>query len=156
MRLLVRRTIVPDIAHVAAHMRQEDIEEIKAGAGEEPMRALMHGYLASDECYTIDTGTQPLGIFGYKVLEKGVYASIWMLATDGLVDHKWAFLRQTRGWIEYLQEQAPLLYNIVDQRNDVHIAWLKWMGFKFVRVIPDHGPEKRPFIEFVRTKTCAD
>jgi hypothetical protein len=156
LRLLVRRTVVPDIAHVAKNMRPEDIAEIKAGADEEPMRALMHGYLASDECYTIAAGDEPLGIFGFKVIEKGVYASVWMLGTTELVRHRWAFLRQCRAWVEYMQDHAPLLYNIVDQRNDVHIAWLKWMGFKFVRVIPDHGHERRPFVEFVRTKPCAD
>lgn len=51
-----------------------------------------------------------------------------------------------------MQAQTPILFNCVDQRNEVHINWLRWLGFKFVRIIPEYGIQKLPFIEFVRIR----
>jgi len=134
-------------------MRKEDRDEVLAASGLSPHKALMNGYVLSTECFTIiEQGSGlPLGMFGYRIIEKGLLGTVWMLATDRLVEHRWSFLRGSRKRIDYMQSRVPLLYNTVDVRNDVHIKWLHWLGFRFVRVIKA-GKAQLPFAEFVRLK----
>lgn len=145
-----RKSIIPDISWVAHRMREEDRSEVFAASGMSPYKALMNGYIQSNECFTLIADDEPMCMFGYRKEKDAPAAMIWMLATNLLVKHRWAFLRISRPWIDYLHGQAPLLYNYVDQRNVVHINWLSWLGFKFVRTVPNFGYQKLPFIEFVR------
>lgn len=150
--ITVRRSIIPDIPVIAKDMRPEDRAEVWAAAGIIPHRALMLGYTMSSECFTIyeeETGLQ-VGMFGHTVVEKGLASSVWLLASTHLVGHKWTFLKESRKWLDHIHSQSPLLYNVVDQRNDLHIRWIEWLGFKFVRVIPEYGFQKLPFVEFAK------
>lgn len=149
-----RRTIIPDIPPIAASMRPEDKAEVLAASGETPYNALFHGYVGCDECFTVVhcNTREPLAMFGYKVMEKDVCAVVWLLASTRLVDYKWSFLRQSHMWMNYMQGKAPLLYNAVDQRNIVHIRWLEWLGFRFIRVLPSFGKQQLPFVEFARLR----
>lgn len=150
--ITVRRSIIPDVATLAKTLRPEDEAEVRAAAGIAPFRALMLGYTTSTECFTIyeeETG-RPVGMFGHRIVEKNVCASIWLLASTHLVQHKWKFLRESRRWLDHIHSQTPLLFNVVDQRNTLHLRWIEWLGFKFIRVIPDYGTEKRPFVEFAK------
>jgi hypothetical protein len=56
-------------------------------------------------------------------------------------------------WLHRLHKLYPLLGNHVDIRNTKHTKWLKRMGFSFLRVLPEYGVERRPFIEFARLET---
>ncbi len=149
--ITVRPSIVPDISEVAKTMRPEDISEVYAGSGDTPQRALTKGYLHSTECFTlVSPEGLRLGMFGYLKSRTEPCGAVWMLASTHLLDHKWSFLRQSRQWVDYMQDRCSLLFNCVDERNKIHIEWLQWLGFKFVRIIPEYGHQKLPFIEFVR------
>ena len=39
---------------------------------------------------------------------------------------------------------------VVDARNELHIKWLKFMGFKFIQRHENFGVAKLPFYEFLR------
>lgn len=145
-----RTSIVPDCFALGSRLRQEDKDEVLAATGDTPVRALYHGYIHSTECFTMLDSTGLLGMFGYRIIDPKLVASVWMLGTDSLMDHRWEFLRRSKVWIDYLNTKADLLYNTVDLRNTTHIRWLEWLGFRFVRVIPDHGHARIPFVEFVR------
>jgi len=149
-----RRSILPDIAPIAASMRPEDRAEVLAASGDTPINALRYGYLYCDECFTVvaQESREPVAMFGYKVVEKDVGAVVWLLASTRLLDYRWSFLRQSRQWMDYFQTKVPLLYNAVDQRNTVHIRWLDWLGFQFIRTIPEYGTMKLPFVEFARMR----
>lgn len=149
-----RHSVLPDIYKLAKDLRQADIDEVLATTGESPQKALFRGFISSTECFTLyheQTG-EPVAMFGYRVIEPKVLASIWMLGSERLFEGRWRFLRKSAVWIDYLNTKADLLYNTVDQRNTLHIRWLNWLGFKFVRVIPDFGPSKMPFVEFARLR----
>ena len=45
--------------------------------------------------------------------------------------------------------EEPLLWNVVDKRNRVHMRLLKFLGFKFLREFP-YGPNQLTFIEFAK------
>ncbi len=150
-----RRTVLPDLPHVAKAMRPEDRAEIVAASGESPRQALFRGYIASDECYTVYRVSDglPLAVFGNKVIDPKLSAIVWLLASTDLLQHKWEFLRKSREWVERFQDKVPLLYNAVDQRNALHIRWLSWVGFSFIGTV--RGRNNEPFIEFARLR-CRD
>ena len=145
-----RHSVLPDIYKLAKDLRQADIDEVQAAVGESGQKALLHGYLLSKECFTIYEQDSPLAMFGYRIVDPGISAQVWMLAGNNLEKHKVRFLKRSAELVFFLNQKAPLLFNVVDLRNELHIRWLDWLGFKFVRVIPDFGAERRPFVEFVR------
>jgi hypothetical protein len=58
----------------------------------------------------------------------------WLAASPELVQEApMEFCRRIirEGWIEDSAKGFPVLANIVDGRNAVHIRWLKWAGFNF-------------------------
>jgi hypothetical protein len=148
----VRYTRPTDPAIVAFDMRQADRDEVAACSGLGPQEAVEVGYRLSTECFTVEAQSNglPLAMFGYLLDPIG--ARVWMLGSDHLFDYKWDFLKKSRKWVDYLQQQSPLLYNLIDQRNTVHIRWLQWLDFKFVRTVPHYGVQGLPFIEFVRCR----
>jgi len=152
--IYARRSVVPDVAAVSKDIRPEDAAEIRAASGMEPFAGLMTGYLHSDECWTICTAKdhKAIALFGLRMADEG-QGVVWLLATNDLPKYGIRFLRESRGWIDRFHQKADLLFNAVDQRNTVHIRWLEWLGFKFIRVIPEYGHLKLPFVEFARIKS---
>ena len=73
--------------------------------------------------------------------------TIWMLCTPAIHEYPITFARESKRFIESRTE--PLLWNVVDARNEVHLKLLKFLGFKFLRKIP-FGPNQLSFIEFCR------
>lgn len=146
----VREFQESDATYVAAHLRDADRAEIAAHSGRLPVDAIMGSARHSDLALTVcDATSTPAAVFG--VAPGGC---IWLLGTDALVQPPLAkqFLRECRRHVALLQERYPLLHNVIDARNVVHIRWLRWMGFVFIRRIPDFGVEQRLFFEFVRIK----
>ena len=147
--------MIPDTAILAKTLRKADKDEVLAVCNMEPKVALLQSYALSTECYTAyraDT-KQPLAMFGYVRMQPKVSATIWMLGSDELLEFRSEFLRKSKEWTADFQAKNPLLYNLVDLRNKVHIRWLQWLGFKFIRVVPEYGPYNLPFVEFCRIKT---
>ena len=91
---------------------------------------------------------KPIGIFGVDDVGNGV-GGIWLLATKDLATIKIAFLKQCREVVKVLNQKYKILWNYVDCRNEVHIKWLKWCGFKFLRKT-NYGVLQKPFYEFIR------
>ena len=55
-----------------------------------------------------------------------------MLGSQGLVKIKTAFLKQSRSEVEGINTIYPHLCNFIDSRNDVHLKWIRWCGFKII------------------------
>ncbi len=117
--------------------------------GEEPLDAMVSGFIYSDNPRTVLVGDTPVAMFGSGEVEPGVGA-VWLLGTDGIHDISRQFLRESKHWLEQLHDNYEMLFNYVDERNTVHIKWLKWLGFKFINRHEQFGVENRPFFEFVR------
>jgi hypothetical protein len=88
-----------------------------------------------------------LGIQDTAVPEIGI---VWMLCTPLIERYPFTFLRDAREILPVVHTLHPIVTNQVDVRNTVHIRWLQWMGFTFLRRIERWGAESRPFIEFAR------
>ena len=148
-----RESVLPDVAYVARHLREADRQEIMAGSGEEPLSVLLRGFLESQPCYTIVSNEGvPIGLFGVVPSYDPMVGGCWAVMTDEIRTIRIEFLRKCGDVIEQLNEKWPILFNYVDARNELHIKWLRAMGFTFIKVHQEHGVEKRPFIEFVRVR----
>ena len=143
-----RKTIYKDIDYLAPRLRFEDKREILDSTGLNPYQALTECFNCSDVSLTIvDTKNIPVGIFG--VSEDG---AIWLLATPEIKRIRFSFLRESRKVVNLLNKKYTLLWNYVDCRNDLHLRWLKWCGFSFLRKVK-YGVNQKPFYEFI--KLCA-
>ena len=144
----IRKTIFEDIDYLAPRLRFEDKREILDSTGLNPYQALTECFNCSDVSLTIvDTKNIPVGIF--CVSEDG---AIWLLATPEIKRIRYSFLRESRKVVNLLNKKYTLLWNYVDCRNDLHLRWLKWCGFSFLRKVK-YGVNQKPFYEFI--KLCA-
>ena len=118
--------------------------------------ALERGVALSDPCYAAVDGETVLVLFGvYPQPGAADVGIVWLLGSDDITTYSRLFLRLCRPWLEKLQGQYRILRNWIDARNEVHIRWLKWSGFTFLRRIERFGVEGRPFYEFMRAPVPA-
>ena len=129
---------------VASNLRPDDRREVEEGHGLDSMFYLKEeAKLGSCIYFEVPNG-KTAGMAG--VDEGGL---IWMLCTDAIHEFPLTFAREAKRWVESRPE--PLLWNVVDKRNTVHLKLLKFLGFKFLREYP-FGPNNLPFIEFCRVR----
>ena len=127
----VRTATKKDVVYLAKHLRQDDVNEAAAW-GKDPFAALVSGFDNSTPCLTFtDPEGNPAGMFG--VVPQGRWGAVWMLGTNAIERWPITFLKRSKPWVERLNVIFPLLYNVVDERNTVHIAWLSWCGFEFAQ-----------------------
>ena len=148
----MRITSIKDCEELGKNLRKADLQECKAYGNITGLQALLIGYLNSNICISIADNKSVIAIFGICG-ELNKPAVIWMLSSDRLKEISKPFLRENIKVINYLNEQYPLLHNVCDARNKVHIKWLKWLGFTFINK-QNLGYENKPFYTFIRT-SCA-
>jgi len=151
--------VIPSIAdhcaNLAPNLRQSDVDEIRASHGIlDPLTALEHAMLSSDECFSILDGDDTVAMFGVCdesfLSERGV---VWMLARD-MRPHARQLLSRAPEYIARLTEGYESVYNYVDARNDQAIRFLSRMGFDIHPPEP-HGLAGLPFHKFdMRCTAC--
>tara|TARA_R100001594_G_scaffold52488_1_gene85992 strand:+ start:5448 stop:5900 length:453 start_codon:yes stop_codon:yes gene_type:complete len=129
---------------VASNLRPDDRREVIEGHGYDPLKHLFaKAQEGSCVYFTVPNG-KTAGMAG--VDEGGI---IWMLTTPAIHEFPITFARESKRFVEGRTE--PLLWNVVDSRNLVHLKLLKFLGFKFLRKI-SFGPNQLSFIEFARVR----
>ena len=130
---------------VASNLREDDRRELVEGHGLDPMVVLPQASSwGSTVSFTVPDG-RTAGLAGV-----GESGDVWMLCTPAVEDFPHTFAREARRFIDSREE--PLLCNIVDKRNRVHLKLLQYLGFKFLREVT-YGPNNLSFIEFCRVRT---
>ena len=127
---------------VASNLRPDDRREVEEGHGVDPFVMITSKAQEGSCVYFNVPNGKTAGMAG--VDEGGI---IWMICTTAIHDYPVTFAREAKRYVESRTE--PLLWNIVDKRNTVHLKLLKFLGFKFLREIK-HGPNQLSFIEFCR------
>jgi len=130
---------------VASNLRPDDLREVVEGHGVDPTTELLHAAHNSSSVYFTVPNGKTAGMAGV-----GRDGTIWMLCTPAIHEYPITFAREAKRFIESRTE--PLLWNIVDERNKVHLKLLRFLGFKFLRK-KLHGPNQLSFIEFCRVRT---
>ena len=125
---------------VASNLRPDDRREVEEGHGLDPMVELVKAAQEGSSVYFTVPNGKTAGMAG--VNPEGV---IWMLTTPAIEEYPHTFARESKRFVDSRTEK--LLWNIVDERNKVHLKLLKFLGFKFLRKIL-HGPHYLSFIEF--------
>ncbi len=150
----VRKSEWDDAKKLAPLLRRADRNEMRAvlGANACPEAALRYGIEVSYYPYTGLIDGEVACIFGAVPDAHEHIGSIWLMGSDALSDHPFAFLRRSKPWLARVFPPFTLLWNCVDKRNTLHIRWLRWMGFSFLREIPEYGEQKRPFLEFAKIR----
>ena len=151
---LYRPTTWDDVYHVVDNMREEDVDECRAG-GLTAYSALSLSYESALVSYTLLTPEHvPAAILGVQDSVLGPqFGSIWMLGTEDIAKHKVTFLKRCKPFLTELYDKTgkECFYNYTYSENKLHHAWLKWLGFKFIREV-ELPPYGFSFIEFVRLK----
>ena len=130
---------------VASNLLPDDRREVEEGHGLNPMEQLpLAVHRGSCVWFEVPNG-KTAGMAGV-----GPDGEVWMLCTPAILEYPITFAREAKRFIQSREE--PLLWNIVDKRNTVHLKLLKFLGFKFLREI-SHGPKQLSFIEFCRVRT---
>ena len=142
-----------DVKKLSKNLRKEDIEEIKANSNSNPYHALYTGVLYSHLPFTImSDDDNPIMIMGVIPHGKNL-GMIWLLSSPQIKNISIPFLRNCRGVLDLYLKTFPVLYNYIDARNTVHLKWLRWLGFNFIKVHNDFGYQNKKFIEFVKCAT---
>ncbi len=127
---------------VASNLLPDDRREIEEGHGLDTTEILTQAGQSPSYVYFTMPNGKTAGLAG--VDDDGL---IWMVCTPVILEYPHAFARGARQFVQSRSE--PLLWNIADKRNKVHLKLLKFLGFKFSREI-FHGPNQLSFIEFYK------
>ena len=125
---------------VASNLRPEDRREVEEGHGLDPMVELVWAAQNLPCVYFTVPNGKTAGMAGVES-----NGTIWMLTTPANNEYPITFAREAKRYVDSRPE--TYLYNIVDERNTVHLKLLKFLGFKFLRKI-SYGPNNITFIEF--------
>lgn len=143
----VRPSVSEDIQYLAENIRLEDRQEIWHIARKTPLEAFQLGFEMSDQPLTVVWGDKPVAMFG--VSGANGIGIPWMLATDDLKKIAKSFLRECRSYVQRMHNNYPFLINMVWAKNEIHIQWLRWLGFQFDEPMT-MGPDNEMFIRFYR------
>ena len=126
---------------VASNLRIEDRREIEEGWGLNPTSYLPELINYGDSIHFTAPNGKTAGV-------GGIYnKQIWLVTTPDIYEHPRSFARLAKQIINSRTE--PLLWNIADKRNTVHLRLLKFLGFTFTSEIK-HGPHNLTFIGFYK------
>jgi hypothetical protein len=152
MHNTIRPASEADCLDLAPRLRLADVMEIQASGGRTPLEALLRSRQVSTVCLVACTDGRPFAMFGVAPTALPEVASIWMLGSDEIAARKLWACRQARRIVESWHDDYPILFNYVDERNTVHIDWLRWLGAVFIKRHSRHGIEQTPFLEFVKIR----
>ena len=130
---------------VASNLLPDDYREVTEGHGHDPLNALVVGSHTCESVYFTNPNDEICGMAGVHT-----DGQIWMLCTPAILDFPHTFAREAKRYVRSRKEK--LLWNIVDERNKVHIKLLRFLGFKFLRKLK-YGPNNLSFIEFCRVQS---
>lgn len=141
------RTPTPeDIAHLAAHMRAQDVAELHAAGHSDVHEAVARGVRVSEWCLACHVDGELACIFGVAPLGSllNPAGAPWMLGTELVPKHRRIFARLSRDYIDRMLAAYPRLVNAVHSRNTVAVRWLKAVGFE-LHPVHAHPATGEPF-----------
>ena len=146
--LTVRAATESDILSLAPRLREADLLELKAWGERDPVQALMEGLHSPDGCFVAVTPDDvPQIIFGTTPSSERYLGFVWMMGTDAIKTHWVQVLRETKMWLNRIRGDYLVLANAVYAKNTLHIKWIRWAGFVFLRKLSINGEE---FYEFAK------
>lgn len=147
----VRLATAEDAENIAPNLRTADRKECLAAIGAPPEEVLPASI--GDALIALSAVTHSgelVALFGvHPVPGMGDVGAVWFVATPAIEKHSRSFLRVSRLWVDALHSVRPVLINVADARNTLHLRWIEWSGFTFLSRITIR---QVPFIEFAKAK----
>jgi len=128
------KTTAEHVKELCQNMRLEDRREVVALTGNPDVyNIVLAGWLQSDYCKTILLDDKVVFIYGViPVPDMPSVGSPYMLGTELLKEIKMPFLRNCRNRVSYMKKKYKYLFNWIDSRNELHLRFIKWCGFKII------------------------
>lgn len=140
------------IDHLTDHLRQSDLDEIRAMHGSSPRDAVLTSLQISSHAYMVlDKSGIPVAVFGAAPHPLPGVGVVWMVGTDDIAKLGFSIARKTRPYFDTLNDAYHILWNYIDDRNKLSMKWLRWGAFRLIAEKPEFGPERRTFHIFART-----
>ena len=156
-QVTIRKPTLCEVLDFHHYLREEDLREIRDVGGMTPQQSLVESWQVSkDNCFVAehkDNGW--ICIWGCGPSETIGVGYPWLMATPEIENIPMTFLRESKRWLEDVHKVYPIMTNVADERNGVHLKWLKWLGFSFVNRYQNFGPGKVSVVQFARVSSCA-
>lgn len=132
-----------DILYLASRIRDEDKRECSI-TGEHPAVSMFRALDEGDETVTfLELDGTPFGIGGSFCPTSEDGAFVWALLTPAVKHNAVALCRYSRRWLDQVLALYGRAHTWADSRNEIHIRWLKWLGFH------EEGSKFGPLIHLV-------
>jgi hypothetical protein len=153
---LVRQATPEDARDIASRIRPADRREALAFVGVSPSILLPLAAAKGTALVGTNLDGRPEVIFGVDpVVGTPNVGMVWLMATTALdTDNitKFLFARNSKKVLRAINEKHPILGAYVDERNEVHLQWLEWLGFQTLKRIPEWGAAKVPFRQVIKIR----
>lgn len=144
---------VEDAAAIEPFLRADDFDELVAMTGPDVLANLVSCVEQSagrggKMAFAARHQGELIALFGF--VPGGLLSDTahpWLVGTDGLARVSGTLNRLARSYCSVVLGAYPLLFNYVDARNKVSIAWLKRLGFEVHDAEP-FGVAGLPFHRF--------
>lgn len=152
--IVIREAVPADALALAADLRPQDAEEIRAmrGAAVDLAEAIRHSIAISSHAWTAYAGPNIAMVGGVAPIGSllgGNIGSPWLLGSSIMFQRPGALTRTGRRYVAFMHTIYPELRNLIDHRNAVSIAWLRRLGFSIHTDEPVLcGPDRVPFYPF--------
>lgn len=151
---VIREASREDAQRIAPLLRDKDRQEIETASGLIPEVYLPQAFTLPGEKLIAETASgKPIMIAGVHPTHSSIAATIWLVGTPLLEAYALPSVRMSLRRIERWHRTYPLLWNQALESNDLHVRWLRLLGFSFLRRVEHRGSQ---FLEFARHQpTCA-
>lgn len=130
MNVKIKKAKRADALHVFENLRNEDFREVATGLpfGADMSEVLLAGWKASAVSYAITIDGETVAVLG--LLSTPLVKLVWMLCTPGIMQAPKTILGRCKDISAKWYRRYGALFCICDNRNDLHLRWLKLIGFK--------------------------
>lgn len=146
MEVKVREPTAGDVAYMAYFMRDEDAREAREVIGLPPREMLEESVKISEYVECAGFGGLPIVMWGVVTASMVPSAGLaWLIATPDVEQFPRKLLHYSRRYVTRVREGYGYLFNYVDERNELHLNWVRHMGFELGDPVP-RGPNRRPCV----------
>lgn len=141
-----RKATYADCFELARNLRPEDLREVEGLGHPRFAIPLSLGFSETSISFFSKDG-KLAGVAGIARQSDDI-GVIWMLCTPEVQKYPLTFVKEAKGWVDSIKGYK-LLWNIVDQRNTIHLKLLKHLGFRAIKQ-RNLGPQFLPYLEIVK------
>ncbi|NBP56836.1 hypothetical protein EBU71_09980 [bacterium] len=153
----MRKAELEDAKRLAPNLREEDKLELRSVYTEEERSLediIKESIDLSIPALAVEEDGNVIMVFGASDYGDPECGLIWLLGSDAIKRLWLPFLKQSHYWMNAMFNisKKRLLFNRVCAKNELHVRWIKWLGFTFVQRLDNYGHLGLPFYEFCKLK----